>query len=238
MYVYSLFNEAGFLEGDIGTSLFHGLEAAGRDIHGDLLAELRDEQGLFLEIDLTATLAGRIEFGSTNTVGVPASDLRFSPRYVAYTCHSRAILPVYAPLCNSERCRILLDMEKPRGKESPWARGDAYQQEAAVEGHSESFYFMLEAHGEIQCIFPLTAVGNIAPDVRTDIAGMTIIPLARALAGHDDLSAEDVRRAAFEISKRHNDAQFEFEEDRTKGRFKFRAFLQGKENPSSPWRQE
>ncbi len=68
-------NESCFLEGDEGAALLHGLEALSRNCYADLFAELRNEESLRLEVHLTAALARRIEFGSTNTVRVPASNL-------------------------------------------------------------------------------------------------------------------------------------------------------------------
>lgn len=68
-------NESCFLEGDEGAALLHGLESLSRNCYADLLAEFRNEKGLRLKVNLTAALARRIEFGSTNTVRVPASNL-------------------------------------------------------------------------------------------------------------------------------------------------------------------
>ena len=63
-----LFHETGDLEGLVRAVLLHGLEALRRDDDRDLLAELLDEEGLFLKKNLAAALTGRIELGSSNTV--------------------------------------------------------------------------------------------------------------------------------------------------------------------------
>lgn len=68
-FVFLLYEPCLF-EGDEGSSLLHRLEALCRDANGDLFVELRDEEGLGLEVYLAASLARRVELGSTNTVGV------------------------------------------------------------------------------------------------------------------------------------------------------------------------
>ena len=70
-------NKPRFLQGEECTSFFHCLQAFRRHIDGDLLAQLGDEKRLFLEIYLAATLAGRIEFGRTRSIGIAPADLGF-----------------------------------------------------------------------------------------------------------------------------------------------------------------
>ena len=72
---FYLINEPRLLEGFVGAALFHGLETFCRNAYGDFFAEFGNEKGLALEVDLTAARTRRVEFGSTNTVGVAASDL-------------------------------------------------------------------------------------------------------------------------------------------------------------------
>ena len=80
-------DETCFLQCDEGATLFHGLEAASGYAYGDLLADLRNEKSLLLEIDLAAALAGRVELGSTDTVRIPAAYLGFCTCYVANSSH-------------------------------------------------------------------------------------------------------------------------------------------------------
>lgn len=80
-------DEASLLEGGIGAALLHRLERLGRDGEGDLLAQFGDEEGLLLEVYLAAALAGRVELGSADAVGVPASDQRFLTCDDADSCH-------------------------------------------------------------------------------------------------------------------------------------------------------
>ena len=77
------------MERDVGTTLFHRFEAFGRYTDGNFLAELRYKEGLCLEIDLAAALAGGIVFGRTRTVGIAAADLRVLTCYFANTRHIR-----------------------------------------------------------------------------------------------------------------------------------------------------
>lgn len=67
--------EACFLEGDEGSSFLHCLQTFCRHVDSDLLAKLWDEECLLLDVDVATSFASRVEFGSTNTVGVAASDL-------------------------------------------------------------------------------------------------------------------------------------------------------------------
>ena len=66
-------HETCFLQREKRTPLFHRLQAPRRDVDGDFFAELGNEKGLALEVDLTAARTCRVEFGSTNTVGIAAS---------------------------------------------------------------------------------------------------------------------------------------------------------------------
>lgn len=72
----------------------HRLQALGRDENRHLLAELGDEKGLLLQIDLAAAVPGRVVFGSTNAVTIPASDLGSLACYFTHSGHSRAMLLV------------------------------------------------------------------------------------------------------------------------------------------------
>lgn len=80
--IFNLYESCGF-EGDECATLFHSLETFGRDVDGDLFAELGDEKGFLLQIDLTAALAGRVELGRTGAVGVPPAYSRALTCYVA-----------------------------------------------------------------------------------------------------------------------------------------------------------
>jgi len=80
-------NHSGLLESLESAALLHGLKTFCGYANGHLFAELRDKESLGLEIHLTAALAGRVELGSTNTVGVAAPDLRFLACYCAFTSH-------------------------------------------------------------------------------------------------------------------------------------------------------
>src|SRR5581483_3033859 len=82
-----LFNQTGSLQGLVCAALFHGLEALGGDANGDLFVEFGDEEGLALQVDLAAALAGGVEFGRARAVGIPTADLGFLACYVADSCH-------------------------------------------------------------------------------------------------------------------------------------------------------
>lgn len=62
-----------FYESGIDAVLFHGAQAAGGDLHGDSLAELRHENFLFLQVGILPRLAGRVEFGGAGAVGISAA---------------------------------------------------------------------------------------------------------------------------------------------------------------------
>jgi hypothetical protein len=89
-FILKLFNQTGFFEGLVRASLVHGLQTFGRDVDGNPFVELRDEKGLFLDVDLAATSTGRVVFGRANAVGIPTSDLGFLACYCAFTCHMSA----------------------------------------------------------------------------------------------------------------------------------------------------
>ena len=89
---WDLFDESYLLESLERAALLHGLKPLGGNSEGDLLAELREKDGLLLEVHLTAALAGRVELGSTRAVGIPAADARALTCDYTFTCHSRGIL--------------------------------------------------------------------------------------------------------------------------------------------------
>jgi len=53
----------------------------------NLLSDFGHKKRLLLEIDLATTLAGRIEFRRTYTIGVPATDEGCLASYFAHFCH-------------------------------------------------------------------------------------------------------------------------------------------------------
>src|SRR3989338_4561143 len=65
-----LFYEAGFLESEIRTTLFHSLESFCRNAYCNFLSEFRDKECLVLEVYLASAKAYGIVFSSTNTVGI------------------------------------------------------------------------------------------------------------------------------------------------------------------------
>ena len=81
-------DEPCFLQRDEGATLLHRLEAASGYAYGDLLADLRNEKSLLLEIDLAAALARRIVFGRTRSIGIAPADLGVLTGYFAYACHT------------------------------------------------------------------------------------------------------------------------------------------------------
>lgn len=70
-----LFYETGFLECEVCTALLHCLKSLRGNTDGNLLTEFWKEECLCLEIDLTAALSCRVEFGSANTIGVASTHL-------------------------------------------------------------------------------------------------------------------------------------------------------------------
>lgn len=97
-------DEAGFLERQKCAALLHCLETFCRHADGYLLAELGNEKGLRLEVDLAAALARRIEFGRTDAVGVPAADLRFLSCYVTCACHMFVAASYHRCEINAIKC--------------------------------------------------------------------------------------------------------------------------------------
>ena len=59
-----------------------------RDIEDDGLADFCDIDTAFLDIRLSADLAGRVELGRAGTIRIPPADLRALSGYCAGACHS------------------------------------------------------------------------------------------------------------------------------------------------------
>jgi len=103
----SLLYEPCYLQCFICASLLHRLEAFCRHADGDLLAEFGNEKGFRLEIDLAAAFARRVEFGSTDAVGIPASYLRLFTRYFACSRHIYFLTACYAcPVVKPKVCTM------------------------------------------------------------------------------------------------------------------------------------
>jgi hypothetical protein len=84
-----LLNETSGAEGLVDAALLHGLDALCGNVDRHLPIELRDENGLLLDVHLLAGLAGRVELGRTRAVRIPACDAGSFAGYDAFTCHSR-----------------------------------------------------------------------------------------------------------------------------------------------------
>jgi len=82
------------LEGSESAVLLNGLEALHRDIHNDGLIELGYVNTPFLEVCLSADLAGRVELGRTDAVRVPPANLRALTGDFAGACHSQSMVPL------------------------------------------------------------------------------------------------------------------------------------------------
>ena len=68
-------DDPGFREGFVCAVFRNRLDGLGRESEGDRFVYLGNKNALLLEIWLAPNLAGRVKFGSTNTVGVAATDL-------------------------------------------------------------------------------------------------------------------------------------------------------------------
>jgi four helix bundle protein len=101
-----LLHKTSFLQGLIGSALMHGFEAFGGYVDGDALAEFRDKKGLFLHVDLAATVPRRVVFGRTDAVRIPASDDRFLACYNAFPGHRACNLPQMKPRCKTPRFEV------------------------------------------------------------------------------------------------------------------------------------
>lgn len=83
-------HQASLLERCVRATLLHGFETLSRNGNRYLFIEFGEKYGLGLEVDLAATLAGRVKFGGTRAVGVPACDAGSLSCYCACSCHSGA----------------------------------------------------------------------------------------------------------------------------------------------------
>jgi hypothetical protein len=105
----ALRDETSLLEGNVGATLLHRLEALSRDVDSNLMAQFRDIERLLLDIDETATLAGRVELGCADAIGIPAADLALFTRYDAFTCHIATIIRDFSKKAN-HRAAWTLDL--------------------------------------------------------------------------------------------------------------------------------
>src|SRR3989338_5508515 len=90
--LYEKLNRPGLLEGGVGAVLFNSFETLHRDIHNNGCAELGDVDAAFLEVRLTADLAGRVTLRRAGAVRVPPADLRALPGNFTLPCHSGSMV--------------------------------------------------------------------------------------------------------------------------------------------------
>jgi hypothetical protein len=88
VFLFKLFDQAGFLKRLVGAVFIQRAQALGRDGNRNCLVKLGDKNALFLQIDLLAGHARGVKFGCANTIAVFASHFRTLFSYCADFCHT------------------------------------------------------------------------------------------------------------------------------------------------------